>query len=95
MLNLRIETPDIPENQSFIDLIRSMISKRFSKKTNIESVLVVVAKTTDSRVPFSATMELEAKDKSVLISKAASINSLTAFSQALARMERQLDKKRA
>lgn len=95
MLNLRIETPDIPENPSFIELIKSMISKRFSKKSDIESVLVVVSKTTDSRVPFSATMELEAKDHSIIKTKAASINSLTAFSQALARMERQLENKRA
>lgn len=94
MLELIVKTPDLPENQSFIDLIKSMISKRFSRKKEVKSVLVVLSRTDDHRVPFKAEMQLEDED-GTLTSNALSVNTLSAFSQALARMERQLEKKRA
>jgi len=94
MLELKVQTPDLPENQSFIDLIKSMISKKFSRKKEIKSVLVVLSRTADSRVPFRADMEL-VDEHGMLISNASSVNSLSAFSQALARMERELHRKRA
>lgn len=94
MLELKVQTPNLPENQSFIELIKSMISKKFSRKKEIKSVLVVLSRSEDARVPFKAEMELE-DEHGKLMTNASSANSLSAFSQALARMERQLDNKRA
>lgn len=94
MLELKVQTPDLPENQSFIDLIKSMITNRFSRKKEVKSVLVVVSLTKDARVPYKAEMQLK-NEKGIFTTKASSANSLSAFSQALARMERQINKQRA
>lgn len=94
MLELKVKTPDNTENQSFIELIKSMIAKKFSLKKEIKSVLVVLSRNEDARIPFKAEVELE-DEQGTLTTNASSVNSLAAFSQALARMERQLDKKRA
>jgi len=95
MIELTIETKNLPENQSFKDLLLSMLTKAFSRKKEVKSVMVVVSKTDDARVPYSVEMNLEETNSTTLQSKAVSVNYLSAFSQALNRMERQLEKKRA
>ena len=95
MLKVTIETQNVPEKQSFMDLIKSMISKRFSTKKEVKEVTVLVMKNEGSRTPFQALLKLETEDKLMLETDANSINYLTAFSQALAKMEKQYDKKRA
>jgi len=95
MIELTIETKNLPENQSFKDLLLSMLTKAFSRKKEVKSVMVVVSKTDDARVPYTVEMNLEETNSTTLQSKAVSVNYLSAFSQALNRMERQLEKKRA
>lgn len=95
MMNLKVETSNLPESQSFKDLILSLLKKAFSKKKDIKSVLVVVSKNEDARAPFVVEMNLEEENEAPLKTTAVSINYLSAFSQALKRMERQLEKRRA
>ena len=95
MLDLIIKTPNLPDNPSFIKLIKSIVAKKFSRKKNYHSLTIVMSTTDDRRVPFSAEIELLDNESQIIKAKAASINTLSAFSQALARMERQMDKKRA
>ncbi len=95
MMNIKVETPNLPESKSFKDLILSLLKKAFSKKPDIKSVLVVVSINDDVRTPYSVEMNLEEENEAPIQTKAASANSLAAFSQALKRMERQLDKRRA
>lgn len=95
MMKLEVVTANLPENKSFKDLIVSLLNKAFSKKKSIKSIHVVVSQSEDKRVPYIVEMNLEEENHDTLKSKAVSANSLAAFSQALTRMERQLEKRRA
>jgi len=50
-----------------------------------------LSKSKDNRVPFNVVITATLNDDLVLESKAASANSLAAFTQALARLERRFD----
>jgi len=93
MMNLTIETNNLPENQSFKDFIYSLVTKAFAKKKSIKSLLVVVSRNKDARVPFHVELNLEEENEQLLTTKAESANYIAAFSQALTRMERQLEKR--
>ncbi len=95
MMDLKVETTNLPESQSFKDLILSLLKKTFSKKEEIKSVLVMVSRNEDVRAPFTVKMNLEEENEETLVTSAVSINYLAAFSQALKRMEAQLAKRRA
>jgi len=92
---LTINTKDIPENQSFRNLIKSLVSRIFSNEETVESIHLEVTKTTDSMVPFNVEVNLQAEGSKALKTTAASSNYLTAVSQALSRMEQQIERTRA
>lgn len=94
-MKLEVVTANLPENQSFKALILSLLKKAFSKKKTIKSVHVVLSQSEDKRVPYIVEMNLKEENEDLLKSSAVSANYLTAFSQALNRMERQLEKRRA
>jgi len=95
MKNLIVETSNVPDSQSFRALIIAMIRKRFAKRKEITRLKVVISSTNNLAVPFEANIDMELGQKDHIQTKAVSINYLSAFSQALARVERQLNKKRA
>ncbi len=91
MKNMSISIKDCPKENQFHDMIKSLINRRLINHCELCKIHVDLSKSKDNRVPFNVVITATLNDDLVLESKAASANSLAAFTQALARLERRFD----
>lgn len=93
MTKVSIKVNKLEEEQSLSGLFQSMILKRLGEYNILQEVQIEVQNTDDSRVPIKVSLKSCLINGEIVNSSAASINYLSAFTQALARMERQMQKR--
>jgi ribosome-associated translation inhibitor RaiA len=91
-MNLNIETVNFQSFEALENLINGLAIKRFGKMKFISSIKVFIKKQTDPRVPWKAEIELKPIHGASLYAESESSHYLTAFSQSVNRVQRQLDK---
>lgn len=93
MMKVSIKVNKLEEEQSLSGLFQSMILKRLGEYNILQEVQIEVQNTDDSRVPIKVSLKSCLINGEIVNSSAASINYLSAFTQALSRMERQMQKR--
>jgi len=83
----------IQESKSISGLILSMIKKSLGRYKHLDEVQIEVSQTEDVRVPIEVNISSYLENGEQILTTSASANYLSAFSQALARMERQMQKR--
>lgn len=90
---LKIDTINLPQDDSFISLIKSILCKNIGSNGDISSILVQIAKVDDVRIPYKTTIDLVLNSsKASLQSESSSAHYLSSFTHALSRMQRQLSR---
>ena len=93
-MNLKLETVNFQSFEALEKLINSLAKKRFGKLKFISSIKVFIKKQTDPRVPWKAEIELKPVNGAPLFAESQSSHYITAFSQSVNRISRQLEKYR-
>lgn len=91
-MNLVLETVNFQSFEALENLVTSLAQKRFGKLKFISSIRVFIKKQSDPRVPWKAEIELKPVKGAPLYAESQSSHYLTAFSQSINRVQRQLDK---
>ena len=91
-MNLYLETINFEKFDALENFIRSLAQKRFASLEFISSIHVNMKKTDDPRIPWTSELELRPVEGEVLFAEAHSANYISAFSQSVVRMERQVEK---
>jgi len=92
MMELTININNNSQTESYTALIISMIKQRFSGVKDISNVDVQINESQDSRVPWMAVVTCSNSSDELLKAESSSANFLSAFTQALSKLERKLDK---
>lgn len=90
MMTIEVQTPNLPKDGTFEQLAKSMTLKAFDHISSVKAATLILGKSQDARVQFKAQVVLTLANNQQLQSEASSIHHLTAFTQALSRMERQI-----
>lgn len=90
-MTLKVNSNNTTQENPFTQLAKSMTQKALGHQSQVKTVTITLGKSDDHRVPFKASIELCKNDGLTLHSSSQSIHELTAFTQALTRMERKVE----
>ena len=79
-------------NPAIEQFITSLVNKSFEKEEKVKELLVNLQIQKNSMVPWKCTIYLNAEEETLLNSESQAANYLTAFSQALVRINRLWEK---
>jgi len=91
-MNLKLETINFQSFEALEKLVKSLANKRFGKLNFISSINVFIKKQSDPRVPWKAEIELKPINGAPMYAESQSSHYLTAYSQSIIRVQRQLEK---
>ncbi len=95
MKKLSIIVNDLEKTEMLESLFQSMLMRSLDKYHSIKEVAVEVSSSEDARVPYEVTIIAKLEEGAEIKSNAGSANHIAAFSQALARMERRMNRNQA
>lgn len=91
-MTLHLETINFQKFDALEKFIKSLAEKRFGKLKFISSINVYIKKTDDPMVPWKSEIELKPIKGAPLFAESSSANYISAFSQSVNRVQRQVEK---
>ncbi len=93
-MKLNLETINFQKFDALENFVRKLTQKRFGKLNFITTINIFIKKTDDPRVPWKSEIELKPVKGAPLFAESSSANYISAFSQSINRVQRQVDKYR-
>ena len=91
-MQLTLQTINFQTFEALENFVNSLAQKRFGKLDFVQSINVYIKKSNDPIVPWVSEIELKPIKGAAIYSEAQSANYLSAFSQSVTRMQRQIEK---
>ncbi|NNE26321.1 MAG: HPF/RaiA family ribosome-associated protein [Saprospiraceae bacterium] len=91
-MQLTLQTINFQKFEALENFVNSLAQKRFGKLDFVQSINVYIKKTNDPIVPWVSELELRPVKGAPIFAESQSANYLSAFSQSVNRMQRQVEK---